>query len=182
MSKFYFVLWLKWSIRLTLCSLGGAFFLAFLITAYIYIDNGLQDFDKELVHALFLVFKFWFVLLWSVTLLFSLYRSLKYLFNHCYGGYVLRLQVCTKATSDYIENVMYSDLFRVWRKWLMLIIWIVGVEMIIAVVMSRIITVESAVFDWFNIYVLYIFILIAGYFSFLLLGSRCKLVKVKKCL
>ena len=94
----------------------------------------------------------------------------------------MRLLTCTKIQeSSYIESVGYGDIVRVWRKWLMLIIWMVGVEMIIAVVLNKLFTSDSAVFDWFNIYLLYAFVLVSGYISFILLTSRCKLVKVKKC-
>ena len=182
MSKFYFLLWLKWVIRLTAGSVVGSFLLSLFVVIYVYLNNDMQSLNTEITKALFLVFKFWFALLWNFTLLVTLFRSLKHPFNQCYDGYQMKLLTCVKKDEGmYIKDVLYGDLIRVWRKWLMLIIWIVAIEMIVAVVISKVFSSYSAVFDWFNVYILYFFILVAGYFSFMLLASRCKLVKIKKC-
>ena len=138
--------------------------------------------NQEVLLALFEIFKFWFSVLWNFTILIALFRSLKYIFNTCYGGYKLVLHTCVnKSKSEIIEFVGYGDLLKVWRKWLMLIIWLVGVQMILALVFTMLFTSFDAIFDWFNIYILFAFVLIAGFFSFVLLSVRCKLVKVQKC-
>ena len=168
--------------RITVCSLVLASLSSLLVTAFIYMNQGMQTLNQEMYKALFDVFKFWFSVLWNFTILIALFRSLKYIFNSCYGGYKLVLQTCIKKSeSQIIEPVGYGDLLKVWRKWLMLIIWLVGVEMIMAVLFTMFFTSFNAIFDWFNIYVLYTFILVSGYFSFVLLSVRCRLVKVKKC-
>ena len=142
----------------------------------------MQTLNKEVYTALFDIFKFWFSVLWNFTLLIALFRSLKYIFNTCHDGYKLVLHTCIqRSKSEVIEFVGYGDLIKVWRKWLMLIMWLVGVQMIFAMIFFMLFTSMSAIFDWFNIYILYAFVLVAGYFSFILLSVRCRLVKVKKC-
>lgn len=137
---------------------------------------------RELKQALFEITKFWFLILWSVTLLLFLFRTLKTIFNNCQNGYKLQLLTCSKeGKTDVIEVVGYGDLVKVWRKWFMLIIWLVGAQMIIALLISYTINSYETIFDWFNIYVLYAFILLAGYFSFMILSVRCKRVKLVKC-
>ena len=182
MKGFYFALWLRWAFRITICSLALALVLATFVTAFIYMSQGMQTLNSEVYVALFDVFIFWFSIAWNFTILIALFRSLKYIFNACYSGYKLVLHTCqNRSNSEVIEFVGYGDLFKVWRKWLMLIIWLVGVQMIVAVLFTMFFTSFNAIFDWFNIYVLYVFILVSGYFSFVLLSARCKLVKVKKC-
>jgi hypothetical protein len=146
------------------------------------VSQGVQTLNQEVYSALFDIFKFWFGVLWNFTILIALFRSLKYIFNSCYSGYKLILHTCqNKNNAEVIEYVGYGDLFKVWRRWLMLIIWLVGVQMILALIFTMLFTSFDAIFDWFNTFVLYAFILIAGYLSFILLSVRCKLVKVKKC-
>jgi len=182
LSRFYFLLWLKWAIRITLCSLALAAVSSALVTTFIYVNQGMQTLGQDVYVALFEIFQFWLRVLWNVTILIALFRSLKYIFNTCYDGYKLVLHTCVKkSNSEIIESVAYSDLRKVWRKWLMLLIWLVGVEMILALVYTTLFTSYGAIFDWFNIYLLYAFVLVAGYLSFILLSVRCKLVKVKKC-
>ncbi|MCD6433635.1 MAG: hypothetical protein J7L21_06300 [Sulfurimonas sp.] len=177
MSRFYLFLWLHWVIRVTLCSVLLASGVSFLVTIFIYFSQGLPPLGVEIFRALFNIFEFWFQFFWSLTLLVSLFRSLKYIFNAPYAGYELKLVAC--ESSDVLEEIGYGDLVKVWRKWFMLLIWISGAIMILALVYTYLFTSFSSLFEWFNIYWLFGFILIAGYFSFILLGARCKKVKVK---
>jgi hypothetical protein len=179
MSKFYFLLWLRWSLRLTLCSILLASAFAVLITLYIYINRSMPMLNSEVVVALLNIFQFWFPVLWSFTLLLALFRSLKYVFNICIWGYELKLYSCD--LTELIENIGYGDLVKVWRKWFMLIIWLVGSLMIISLAYTYMFTSYSGVFEWFDIYWLFGFILISGYFSFIMMSARCKRVKVVKC-
>ena len=186
MSRFYLVIWLRWVIRLSICSLTLAAFFSFLITFYVYISHGLAQLSPEVIAALRDVFKFWFPIVWSLTLLLALFRSLKYVFNVCINGYEFKLLTCSSVKDkskedETIENIGYGDLVKVWRKWFMLNIWLIGSFMVIALIFTNIFTSYSGVFDWFNIYWLFGFILLSGYFSFILLGSRCKKVKISKC-
>jgi len=160
----------------------SALFFSSLITLFIYINQGSVPLNEEVYRALLKVSQFWFPLVWSVTLLVALFRTLKIIFNQCYNGYEIKLVQCMKKKqSETIEIVGYGDIKKVWRKWLMLLIWLVGAQMIISFIFIKFFTAYEAVFEWFSIYLLYFFVLIGGYFSFILLSSRCRLVKVKRC-
>jgi len=181
-SKFYLLLWLKWALRLTLCSIAFSSILSLVVTLFIYISEGMPTHSSEVYSALVEVFIFWFVVLWNFTLLVALFRSLKYIFNSCHNGYTLRLLSCPKdGKSKVLDSIGYGDLVKVWRKWFMLIIWLVGAEMVFALILTKLFSSYNGIFEWFNIYILYAFILAAGYFSFILLSSRCKKVEIVKC-
>jgi len=179
MAGFYISLWLKWAIRVSICSIVSAFGLSFLIMLVIYFNQGMPTLESEVLEALFDITMFWFAIVWSLTLLVSLFRSLKYIFNSCNRAYKLQLLRCDSA--EFIEPIGYGDLVKVWRKWFMLIIWLVGVQMVLSTAFSYLFLDAEGVLSWFNIYWLYAFILISGYFSFILLSNRCKRVKVLKC-
>ena len=179
MSKFYFFLWLKWSTRLSLCSTILAAILSLFITFYIYLSQGMATLSSEVTSALIDIFVFWFPVVWSLTLLLALSRSLKYIFNVCISGYKIHLYSCNGK--ELIEDVGYGDLVKVWRKWFMLIIWLVGSFMVLSLAFTYVFTSYGGVFEWFNIYWLFSFLLVSGYFSFLLMTTRCKRVKVVKC-
>jgi len=153
--------------------------ISFLITAYLYISQGMPSFSLEIVTALSELFKFWFPITWSLTLLIALFRSLKYVFNVCFDGYKFQLLAC--GNNEVLDEIGYGDLVKVWRKYFMLIIWLVGAQMILSLIVTYLFTSHSGVFEWFNIYFLFVFVLIAGYLSFILLGGRCKQVKVVQC-
>jgi hypothetical protein len=135
--------------------------------------------NKDIFFALMSVFKFWFPIVWSMALLLSLFISLKYIFNSCDGKYSFRLLSCNAL--DEIDPVGYGDLIKVFRKFLMLIVWTSAIFVIVIFMFMKIFQGMDSLFDWFNIYWLYVFILISGYFSFILLPLRSKNVKVKKC-
>lgn len=179
MAKFYLLIWIKWVIRLTLCTLVLAFGFTFLITAFLYINQGMPALSDEVISALMDLFKFWFPVVMSFTLLIALFRSIKFIFKCCYNGYKLELFSCDGK--EVLEYIGYGDLVKVWRRWFMIIIWLVGAQMVLALAFTNLFTSYSGVFEWFSIYWLFGFLLMAGYLSFILLGSRCKQVKVMKC-
>ncbi len=180
MSRFYFLLWLNWAVRVSVCSVVLACGFSFLITLFIYFNQGMPPLSSEIYKALFDVFRFWFVVCWSFTLLVALFRSLKFIFNTPHAKYALKLMACAKS-DKFIEIIGYGNLIKVWRKWFMLLIWLVGSIMILALVVTHLFTSYDGLFEWFNIYWLFVFILAAGYFSFILLGMRCKKIKIVKC-
>ena len=179
MSRFYFLIWLKWAARLITCSVLLAYAITITITIIMYFLSGMPTLNKEIFSALKDILDFWFPIVWSLTLLLSLFRGIKYIFNTCINGYEFKLLTC--KGDETIEIIGYGDLVKVWRKWFMLNIWLVGSFMIIAVVLTHVFTSFSGVFDWFSIYWLFGFILLSGYFSFMLMGARCKKVKIVKC-
>jgi len=182
MSKFYLSLWFFWAMRVILCTLFLATIFALLLTSFIYIKQGLPSFDSKIMTALLEVWKFWFAIFLNIAVLVALFRSVKYLFNHPHAGYILKLKECQKEQGEeYIEVVGYGDLVKVWRKWFMLLIWLVGSLMVLALGLTYLFTPYESLFSWFNIYVLYFFILIAGYLSFIFLSNRCKNIRIVKC-
>jgi len=182
MRSFYFRLWSAWLVRVVVYTLVFAALLSGAITLFIYIKQGMLPLNEEVEAALYAIWHFWFLVSVNITLLFALFGSIKYLFNHCYAGYMLRLKVCDKAeNTEYIEVVAYGDLIKVWRKWFMLLIWLVAAFMILSVVFTYLFSSYESLFEWFSIYLLYVFIAIAAYFSFILLSARCRAIKVVKC-
>lgn len=182
MRKFYFLIWLTWFTRLTLCSIFFASISSFFVTTFVYLQQGLPKISSEVFSALYTIFEFWFALFWSLGVLIALFRGLKYIFNKCRGAHMLVLFTCSKKEpSELIEVVGYGDLIKVWRKWFLLMVWLVAAQMIIVTLFSRVISSGESLFAWFTIYNLYIFIAIAGYFSFIILSTKCKQVRIKKC-
>jgi hypothetical protein len=181
-NKFYLSLWFFWAIRVTINSVVLGSLLATVITMIIYLTQGSVKMSEEVIGALIQLFIFWFAIVWNLTLLLALFRSTKELFNYCHNGYKLQLLSCPKnSQSEVIADIGYGDLVRVWRKWFMLLIWLVGAEMVIALAFTLLFTSYSGLFEWFSIYVLYGFILLGAYFSFIILGSRCKQIRITKC-
>jgi len=172
MNSFYFWLWLKWSLRVTICSVVMASILSSFVTLFLYLNQTTIPFDNTVLYALVDIFLFWFALFFSVTLLLALFRSIKYIFNVCIQGYTLKLLSCN--TQDIIDIIGYGDLVKVWRKWFMLLIWLVATMMIVALVVST-------TFEWFNIYWLYAFVMLSGYISFIFMIARCKRIELVKC-
>ncbi|WP_457745563.1 hypothetical protein [Sulfurimonas sp.] len=182
MSKFYFRLWLSWVVRITLCSTFLAAVFSLFITLIIYLNEGAPSLSIEIIRALEKVALFWFMIVWNFTLLVALFRSIKYIFNRCYGGYKFQLLSCPNDGGvEVIQEIGYGDLLKVWRKWFMLLIWLVGSLMIVALSLTYLIGTNSGLFEWFNIYVLFIFIVVGGYFSFVLMANRCKKIRLLKC-
>ncbi len=179
MNKFYFYLWLGWSLRITICSVILAFLFSLLITIVTYITSSATSLDAKILYALVDVLVFWFTFVWSLSLLIALFRSIKYIFNRCIGGYELKLLTC--SSHDVIDVVGYGDLVKVWRKWFMLLIWLVASMMIVSLVVTYMLSDFTSIFDWFNIFWLYGFIIISGYFSFILMIAKCKRVELIKC-
>ena len=179
MSKFYLLLWLRWAARLTFFSIFFAALASSLVTIFIYFYRGIPELSSEVYGALFDIFLFWFPVFWSLTILLTLFRGLKYIFNICIGGFELRLLTCDGKSE--IEEIGYGDLVKVWRKWLMLTVWLVGSFMIFALIYTNLLTSYSGVFEWFNIYWLYGFILLSGYFSFIIMSSKCDKIKIVAC-
>ncbi|MEA1982549.1 MAG: hypothetical protein U9N39_03300 [Campylobacterota bacterium] len=182
MSRFYLFVWLEWLLRLTLSSVVFAGLVSAFITLVLYMAQGVQNLNSEVYMALLSLFKFWFAPLWGIGVLVALFRGTKDIFNRCKDGYKLVLYSCAKEENrEMIEVVGLGDIVKVWRKLFMLIIWLVAAQMIVVVAFTKMFTSFENLFEWFDVYVLYGFIAIAGYFSLIILGSKCKQVKIIKC-
>jgi hypothetical protein len=176
------LLWFSWLVRVVGCTLFVAALLAGMITLFIYLKHNVTFVDAEVLEAVKDIWTFWFALALNISLLFALFRSVKYLFNKCYGGYMLKLKLCQGEQSQerFKESIGYGDLIKVWRKWFMLLIWLVGAELVFTFGMNTLVS-SASMFDWFNIYTLYFFIAVAAYFSFVFLAARCQCIKVVRC-
>jgi len=182
MLRFYSVLWFFWMLRMLLVSILLTSIFSLLVTFSLYMKQGMPAFDIEIYEALFDIFSFWFLVLLNFTIPIALFINAKYLFNHCINGVCLKLLACEKDTqTQTIEIIGYGDLVKVWRKWLLLIVWNTAILMLLSVVYSYLFTSYDSIFDWFSVYLLYFFILASGFFSIILLASRCKSVRITSC-
>ena len=182
MHKFFFLLWIEWIVRLIFSSIIYAAIASILVTLGIYIKQGINELTVPIIQALSDIAIFWFWILLNVTILLALFRMMKYIFNNCKNGYKLELLSCpSDLKQEIIKHIGYGDLVKVWRKWFMLMIWLVAAQMIVAVVVESLSGFSDFVFSWFSVYILYVFIAIAGYISFILLQTRCKKVRIARC-
>lgn len=179
MGRFYLRLWIEWVGRITVESFLGAAVVTSLIVLYFYIEKGMPGFETQILHALWKLFAFWFWIVWSVVLLVALFRSVKYLFGKCRGGYALKLLACN--TKETIEPIGYGDIVKVWRRWFMLLIWIVAVFVLFGSIVGRFVFDVKSVFEWLGLEWLYVFVVAGGYFAIVLTVSLCKRVRVERC-
>ena len=179
MRNFYFRLWLRWAFQVTVESFAFGAVMAGFIVFVIYLKKDMPSIDTEVSKALLQLFWFWFALSWSVALLLSLFHSLKSLFNHCVNGHKLQLLTCDKQ--EEIEPVSYGDLIRVWRRWLMLLIWSSAVLIMLIALIMRFGFEIDELFSWLDIYVLYGIVLLSGYISLIVLMARCEKIRIVRC-
>jgi len=179
MRKFWFLLWWDWALWVSVSSLLFAGGLDGVLTLVIYISKSMPELDSETLKALADIWIFWFGILWSVTLLLSIFLSMKRFFNRCFNGYQLQLLTCTDA--EVIDIVFLGDIVKVWRKWLMILIWGVAAEILIVSVVRYGLGFGIGFWRWFSIEWLYLFLLIAAFISLPLMGSRCKRVRLRRC-
>jgi len=183
MRSFYLQLWFFWMLRLIATTLLVAVVIAAGITAVIYIRQGSLALEKSVVDALVAIWQFWFMIALNFSLLFALFRGVKYLFNRCYGGYSWRLKSCSHGAEGaaYIDPIGYGDLIKVWRRWLLYIVWMSASFMIVTMALHALIYGQAPLFAWFSIYWLYLFIVLGAYPALFLLSLKCKAIKVKRC-
>lgn len=164
---------------LSIKSLLLGVFLAGVFVLMLYIKQGMPPLSGEILAALWDLFSFGFAFSWSLALLLFLFREMRGIFLHCHAGYRLELLSC--KGDQVLENIGYGDLLKVWRRWFMLLIWLVGSIILLAVALRALISPDESFSEWFSIFWLSFFILLGGYFSFILLGSRCKKVRIARC-
>ncbi len=177
MRKFWVRLWSYWALWVTLFSLGVAAILDLLLSVTLYVLKGMPTLNGAVLQALWDIGFFWFGILWSVTLLFGLLIVMKRLFGRCYNGWHMQLLTCNNA--EVIEHVLLADVIKPWRKWLMLLIWGVALQILMLVGIGYML--QTLLQEWFNIYVLYVMVLISGFLSLPLLPNRCQRIQVVAC-
>ena len=179
MYKFYFLIWIRWVVRLSICSVGLAMLLSFIITCGIYLFKADAILDATTLKALYDIWVFWSLVTWNFTLLIALYRSVRYLFNNCLNNYSFKLLDC--KGHDSIEVVGYGDLTRVTRRWMMSLIWLASSFVVVSLVFTKLFASYETLFEWFNIYWLYLFIVLSGYISFVIFNTISKKVRLSRC-
>ena len=177
MLDFYFKVWFSWLVRVVMESVVFAGVISVAITLVVFISKTNIQIDSKILKALSDIFLFWFSLALNLTLMIALFRSIKFLFNSCIKNYRYNLYACS---GEYIKDVSYFDLIKVWREWLMLIVWSVAFLAIVGTIFFKLLF-GLDFFKWFNIYVLYIFIAVSGFFSFIFLPIRCQRVRISRC-
>ncbi|MBD3823928.1 MAG: hypothetical protein IE916_05395 [Epsilonproteobacteria bacterium] len=179
MFSFYLRLWLSWVLRFTLYTFFLTFALTLLGTFCIYAVWGFAQLTPQVQEALGEVALFLSLPAYALSLLISLFLNLKYLFNRCYGGYELTLLACEK--SEPLEAIGNGDVVKIWRKWMMLNAWLVASMVIIVALLLKVAGSEGGLFGWFDAKALFGLLLVSGLFCIMMLGSKCKRVKVGRC-
>jgi hypothetical protein len=179
MRKFWFWLWWDWALWVSVSSLLLAGGFDGLLTLGIYISKSMPELNAQTLKALADIWIFWFGIIWSVTLLLSIFLSMKRFFNRCFDGYKLQLLTC--KDSELIDIVLLGDIVKVWRKWLMILIWGVAAEILIVSVVRYVFGFGIGFWEWFSLFWLYLFLLIAALSSLPLMASRCKRVRLVRC-
>ncbi len=179
MRRFWFLLWLYWAAWLSFFSIGLGMFSALLITGGTYLNKGAVTLSAEVWSALGDLVWFWFALSWSVSLLIGLLLVVKRLFYRCIDHHQLVFVLC--LSQEEIHDLRVEDTIRLWRKWLISIIWAVAAQVVIIIVIEYLTGWGEGVLSWFSIYWLYGFVLIAGAITLPMMDARCKMVKVKQC-
>ncbi|MBN2815511.1 MAG: hypothetical protein JXQ67_02425 [Campylobacterales bacterium] len=167
-------------IRLLYITLSSTFTLSLGITLYSYFSQGAIGLEFDVYVALGEVFLFWFALLVNFILPIALFFSVKVLFNNCVEGTSLKLLACVKE-ENYIESIGYGNLIKVWRKWLLLIVWGSATFVLASFIIHYLLSGFSVSFSFFSIYLLYFFIALSGFFAIVFLASFCKQVRLKRC-
>jgi len=179
MTRFYLRLWLFWFFQVSILSLGTAAFGDAAVTAGLYLYRGAPALDASVLEALWEIAGFWFGIIWSVTLLWALFVSLHRILERCYAHRKFILLTC--KGDERITPVGYGDIVTLWRRWMMLLIWLVAAQLILMVGIRVVLGFEKALQEWFDIYWLYGALMIAGALSFPLLATRCKRIRVSQC-
>jgi len=179
MRKFWLLLWFDWVVFVTVSSLFFASIIDFILTLSIYILKDMPTLESETLNALGAIWMFWFSILWSGTLLLSIFLSMKRFFNKCYDGYKLQLLTCKDF--EVIDIVLLGDIVKVWRKWLMVLIWAIATEILFVSVVRYFLGLGLEFWVWFNMGWLYLFILLAALSSLPLMAVRCKRVRLRTC-
>ncbi len=182
MLSFYISLWLFWLVRMLILTPLIGVVLSACVTFVVYAKEGFAPLSADVFGALFDIFSFWFILLVNLALLIALFVNTKYFFNRCYNGFSLKLLSCSKNEDPVVlEEFGYGDLVKVWRKWLLLIVYHSGAFVLLTTLFYYFFYPSNSLLDWFSISILYIFIHLAGFFSLFILANYSKNVRIEKC-
>ncbi len=178
MRSFWLGMWWRWALWVTLFSILVALITDIALTFGIYLLKGVPPLNATVFEALLEIGRFWFGILWSITLLLALFLSVKRLFNRCIAGRQMHLFTC--KDHERINPVLMGDVVVLWRRWMILLIWVVTVETLAVSGVGYLWGIEGF-WSWFDIYWLYAFLVIASALTLPLLPSRCKRIEVVSC-
>ena len=176
MHKFWFYNWIYWALHLTLFSMMLSTLLSSLITLLHYLSSS-ASLNSDTISALGNIFNFYFAFTWSFSFVLGLLLSVKKLFVRCFDGERFELLSCD--AKQIIEKISLFEQSKLFRKWMIAIIWSVAAQMVFISVLSYLFFNGS--FSWFNHYSLYVMVLISGAVVLPLLSSRCKMIRLKSC-
>jgi hypothetical protein len=181
MRKFWFLLWFDWVVFVTFSSLFFAGFIDSITVLVIYVLKNMPNLSTTTLSALGDIWMFWFGIIWSGTLLLSIFLSIKRFFNKCFDGYKLQLLTCAVKNEEVIDIVLLGDIVKVWRKWFMVLIWGVATQILLVSVVRYLLGLGMDFWEWFSVGYLYLFILFAALSSLPLMVARCKRIRLSKC-
>ncbi|NOQ30708.1 MAG: hypothetical protein GQ570_06260 [Helicobacteraceae bacterium] len=178
MFTFFLRLWFHFVAYVTVYSLLWGAVLAVVITAITYFLKGAIALDADVQKVLLELAIFYFPFTWGVSFLVSMFMATRTLFYRKANGYMYELYNCDR--SEKILDVTLDDALVVWRKMLFGIIWLVTLEVLLGMILSFMLSPKSPLF-WFNIYYLYVFIMIAVFVLIAVMPFRCRRVKLIEC-
>ncbi len=180
MNRFFLLLWIFWLAYVVFWSFVLGSLLATVITLFLYIRSGMPEFTDAVVYALLDVGHFLFMITYNIALLIVLFLSIKQLFKRCFDRWRLELIGCLEYKTV-LSDIGYGDLIHIWRRWMMYLVWFSAFFMIVNLIFSKVFGEFHSVFEWFDIYHLYSYIAIGGFFALRQITINSKYVKVKSC-
>lgn len=105
----------------------------------------------------------------------ALLSALRVIFYYCTSGFMLGILACGKEELSLLKQL------ALWRRWLFVMIWIVGLFGVMGAVFLKLFIDDSSFFEHFTLLNLYGALIIAGYFSFILMAAKCKKIELRRC-
>ncbi|MBN2896974.1 MAG: hypothetical protein JXK05_13905 [Campylobacterales bacterium] len=171
-------LWLYWLWWVLLYSVAVAAATAAVLVGVIYVLKGAPALDADVYGALEAIARVVFVPLWCAALLWAHLMVTRRLFACCLGGRRLILLTC--KGDERIYPVGLGDVLPVWRRFLMLIVWIVAVEVLLLVGVTSLWGGMSAT-ALLRPSVLGAMSALGAFAALLVLLGRCKCILVTQC-
>ncbi len=178
MIKFYSLIWLRWIVFLGVYTVAVSLFLDFFLTLFVYIKKGFPSLNEEVLDALKTVFKINFYIVFNISFLISIFLAFKHIFYVCTDNYNFVLLNCK---GDEEIDVTFSELVKVFRKFLFALIWLSAVAVLMVSIVARFVFGFTSMSQWFNIYILISIVILNVYLILFIMPHRCKKVKVRRC-
>ncbi len=178
MIDLYLRLWLYWLFWLFLYSLVAAVLVDMVLVGSIYLIKGAPSLDEQVRRALGSMVLTIFGPLWSMVLIGTQLIVLRRMMQRCFGGKRMILLTC--KGDERIWPVGLGDVLSVWRRWVVLIAWMVMIETVL-VIGGRSLLGMSVIGGGLDIPTVGIMIVLAVSLSLPLMMIRCRRIRVSKC-